>query len=36
MWYKIKKRRLVNVRSHMMFRPEFIYIFGLIVNQIKK
>ena len=23
---------LVNVRSHMMFRPELIYIFDLIVN----
>ena len=24
---------LVNVRSHMMFRPELIYIFDLIVNR---
>ena len=29
-------RRLVNVRSHMMFRPELIYIFDLIVNQMKR
>ena len=27
---------LVNVRSHMMFRPELIYIFYLIVNQMKR
>ena len=26
-------RRLVNVRSHMMFRPELINILYLIVNQ---
>ena len=31
-WKKIKTRMLVNVRSHMMFRPELIYIFDLIVN----
>ena len=29
-------RRLVNVWSHMMFRPDLIYIFDLIVNQLKK
>ena len=29
-------RRLNNVRSHMMFRPELIYIFDLIVNQMKR
>ena len=28
--------RLVNVRSHMMFQPELIYIFDLIVNQMKR
>ena len=27
---------LVNVRSHMMFRPELIYIFYSIVNQMKR
>ena len=31
-----KTSRLVNVRSHMMFRPELIYIFDLIVNQMKR
>ena len=31
----VAKRWLVNVRSHMMFRPELIYIFDLIVNQMK-
>ena len=29
-------RRLNNVRLHMIFRPELIYIFDLIVNQMKK
>ena len=29
-------RRLVNVRLHMMFRPELIYIFDLNVNQMKR
>ena len=29
-------RRLVNVRSHMMFRPELIYISDLTVNQMKR
>ena len=29
-------RRLVNVRLHMKFRPELIYIFDLIVNQMKR
>ena len=29
-------RRLVNVGPHIMFRPELIYIFDLIVNQMKK
>ena len=33
---KIETRRLVNVRSHMMFRPELIYNFDLIVNQMKR
>ena len=33
---KWKTRRLVNVRSHMIFRPELIYIFNLIVNQMKR
>ena len=32
----ILTRRLVNVRSRMMFRPELIYIFDLIVNQMKR
>ena len=32
----ISTRRLVNVRSHIMFRPELIYIFDLIVNQMKR
>ena len=27
---------LVNVHSHMMFRPELIYIFDLIVNLMNK
>ena len=31
-----KTRRLVNVGLHMMFRPELIYIFDLIVNQMKR
>ena len=37
-WYKTfeQTRRLVNVRSHMMFRPELIYIFDLTVNQMKR
>ena len=26
-WIQTETRRLVNVRSHMMFRPELIYIF---------
>ena len=29
-------RKLVNVRLRMMFRPELIYIFDLIVNQMKR
>ena len=32
----IRIRRLVNVLSDMMFRPELIYIFDLSVNQMKK
>ena len=31
----LTKRMLANVRLHMMFRPELIYTFDLIVNQIK-
>ena len=31
-----RTRMLVNVRSHMMFRPELIYTFDLIVNQMKR
>ena len=29
-------RRLDNVRSHMMFRPELIHIFDLLVIQMKR
>ena len=34
--YTVKTRRLVNVRLHMMFRPDLIYIFDLIFKQMKK
>ena len=33
---KTETSRLVNMRWHMMFRPELIYIFDLIVNQMKR
>ena len=32
---KTKTRALVNVRLHIMSRPELIYIFDLIVNQME-
>ena len=34
--HKILTRRLVNVRLHMKFRSELIYVFYLIVNQMKR
>ena len=35
-WILEQTRMLVNMRSHMMFRPKIIYIFDLIVNLIMR